>query len=428
MRPNRTLAWCCVVLMLAAAGVAVLRAGVQSPPRDGIATLLRQLERTAGAADGPGILALGAPSISLPSFQEFAKSLTTPTPTRLVLNERDRAPLPKGAQRLIVEVFSEHGIEGRLGTWRVDVQPGATAADPWQIAAVTRLSIVTGLYRLALNATKQYDIHNLTVHAPDLVIEMASGRAFVAETADGPTALVLLGRGRMQFTPPDPAERTQVKIFSGAEALTADIDAAFLRLNPGDFESRVDGGALRPSAVNVADLRAASVIFNAHVGESLQVDLSDLSRDRWSLLPSGGDFIGELHSKKYGTLTYTRSTSEAEDITLFDRKQRHNISVYASPEKLAERGRSYSEDSSQDYDVLAYDIDAEFTPERGTIDGKAKITLKMLAENASLSFHLADTLAVRGIYSPEYRPIAPPARRRPEHGDCEPAGGVDARH
>jgi hypothetical protein len=402
MRPYRSVALCCAVLTLAAAGVGVLRAAVQPPPRDGIATLLRQLERTAAAADGQGILALGAPSISRPIFQEFAKSLTTPSPTRLVLNERDRAALENGAQRLIVEVFSEHGIEGRLGTWRVDVQPGATAADPWQIAAVTRLSIVTGLYRLALTANKQYDIHNLTVHAPDLAIEMASGRAFVAETADGPTALVLLGRGRMQFTPQDPAERTQVKIFGGAETLAADIDAAFLRINPGDFASRVDAGALRPSAVNLADLRAASVIFNAHVGDSLQVDLSDLSRDRWSLLPSAGDFIGELHAKKYGTLTYTRSTSDAEDITLFDRKQRHNISVYASPEKLAQRGRSFSEDSSQDYDVLAYDIDAEFTPERGTIDGKAKITLKMLSENASLSFHLADTLAVRGIYSPEY--------------------------
>ena len=195
---------------------------------------------------------------------------------------------------------------------------------------------------------------------------MTSGRAFVAETADGPTALVLLGHGRMQFTPPDPAERTQVKIFGGAETLAVNIDTAFLRLNPGDFASRVDAGALRPSAVNPADLRTASAIFNAHIGESLQVDLSDLSRDRWSLLPSSGDVIGELHTKKFGTLTYTRSGSDAEDITLFDRKQRHNISVYASAEKLAERGRSYSEDSSQDYDVLTYDIDAEFTPERGT--------------------------------------------------------------
>ena len=64
------------------------------------------------------------------------------------------------------------------------------------IAAVSRLSIITGLYRLSLDADKQYDIHDLTVRGPDLTLEMASGTAFVASTPDGPTAVVLLGRGR----------------------------------------------------------------------------------------------------------------------------------------------------------------------------------------------------------------------------------------
>jgi Peptidase family M1 domain len=376
-------------------------AAAQTPPRDGVAALLRRLEQAATAADAKAILALGDPAISRPSFEEFANTLTTPAPTRLVLNERDRAPLDVG-QRLIVEVFSESGIEGRLGTWRVDVRPGAGATDPWRIAAVSRLSIISGLYRLSLNPDKQFDIHNLTVHAPDLAIEMASGRAFVAETPDGATALVLLGRGRMKFSPPDPAERTQVRIFSGQETLVADIDMAFMRLSPDEFTSRVEAGSLRAAPVVAADLRAATTVFNDHIGRTLQVDLSDLSRERWSLLPSPGDFIGELRTRKFGTLTYTRSASEAEDITLFDRKKGHNISVYASAEKLARRGRFYSEDDHLDYDVLSYDIDAEFTPDRGTIEGNARIRLKILSDNSSLTFRLADSVVVRGIYSPAF--------------------------
>ncbi|HMF61528.1 MAG TPA: M1 family aminopeptidase, partial [Vicinamibacterales bacterium] len=374
----------------------------QPAPRDGVAALLRSVEQAAAAANGRAILALGDPSISRPSFEDFAYTLTNPAPTRLVLNERDRAPLPGRAQRLIVEIFSESGIEGRLGTWRVDVQPGAAPSDPWRIAAVGRLSIITGLYRLSLNASKQYDIHNLTVHAPDLTIEMTSGRAFVAESPDGPTALVLLGRGRMRFTPPDAAERIQVKVFGGAESLVADIDMAFLRLSPAEFASHVTGGALRLQPVVPGDLRDATTVFNDHIGRTLQVDLSDISRDRWSLLPSPGDFIGELHTRKFGTLTYTRSASEAEDITLFDRKERHNISVYASAEKLAERGRFYSEDDQLDYDILSYEVDAEFTPDRGTMDGNTRIRLKMLTESSSLTFRLADSLVVRGVYSPAF--------------------------
>ncbi|MDQ3211700.1 MAG: hypothetical protein M3Q85_03425 [Acidobacteriota bacterium] len=393
----------CAAVFLALSLELPVRAGAvepQTPAPDGVRILVGRLEEAAAAASTEGILALGDPGISRPSFEDFAYALTTPAPTRLVLNERDRVPMDDGGHRLIVEVFTEYGIEGRLGTWRLDVRGGAT--EPWRIAAVVRLSVITGLYRLSLNPGKQYDIQNLVVHAPDLVIEMASGRAFVAETGEGPAALVLLGRGRIHFSPADPAERTQVKIFSGDESLAADIDMAFLRLHPGEFASRVNAGALTARPVLPGDLRAATSIFNEHVGRALQVDLTDLSRDRWSLLPSPGDFIGELRTRKFGTLTYTRSRNEPEDITLFDRKQRHNISVYASAEKLAERGRFYSESDDADYDVVSYDIDAEFTPERGTMIGNATIRVRVSRGLSSLSFRLADSLAVRGVYSPAF--------------------------
>lgn len=389
-------ALCFCLAFCAASG----RGAAQAPERDGVGPLLRSLEQAAGAGDLRGVLALGEAAISRPSFEDFAATLTIPTATRLVINERDRIPLAGGGQQLIIEVFAEYHTEGRLGTWRVDVHPGAAAADPWRIAAVGRLSIISGLYRLSLSTDRQYDVHDLTVHAEDLTVEMPSGRAFVAEVPDGPTALVLIGRGRMRFTPPDSAERTQVRIFSGNEALVTDIDMAFLRLNPADFGSRVETGALRPRSVAANDLRSATALFNDYVGRTLQVDLGDLSRERWSLLPSAGDFVAELRTRRFGTLTYTRSTSEAEDITLFDRKARHNISVYASAAKLAARGRFYSEDEQLDFDIEDYQIDAEFVPDRGTVTGNARIRLRIARDSvSSLTFRLADSLVVRGVYS-----------------------------
>ena len=65
---------------------------------------------------------------------------------------------------------------------------------------------------------------------------MPSGSAFVAETAEGPTAVVLLGRGRMRFAPSDAAERTQVRIFSGERRSSpTEFDAAFIRVRPAEF-------------------------------------------------------------------------------------------------------------------------------------------------------------------------------------------------
>ena len=400
--PVRLLTAISCVVCLAQLPVSTVQPPVVQPV-DGVTTLLRALQQAAGAGDRAGILALGDAEISRPSFEDFAATLTAPPPTRVVVTERDRAPRDAGMLRLVVEIFTERGIEGRLGTWRVDVRPGNTAVEPWKITLVSRLSVVTGLYRLALDTATEYDISNLVVRAPDLAIDMPSGRAFIASTPDGPTAMVLLGRARMTFSPPDRAERTQIHILSGRDELVEEIDMAFLRFSPYQYGSVVDKNALKARAVDPSDARTAVGLFNDLAPRSLQVDLSDISRDRWSLTPGLTDVIAELRTKRFGFITYARSTNEPEDINVFDRKRHRNISIYTSAAKLEQRGRFYSEDERLDYDVLAYDIDVQVTPERSVIDGDARLKLRILAEGtSSLTLKLADTVNIRGVYSPDF--------------------------
>ena len=102
-------------------------------------------------------------------------------------------------------------------------------------AGVTRLANVTGLHRLTLTPDTQFEVRNLTVEATDLTLRMASGKAFVAETREGVTTVVLLGRGEMQFAPPDAAEQSQLQIFCGDEALRTSFETAFVRVRPSEF-------------------------------------------------------------------------------------------------------------------------------------------------------------------------------------------------
>ncbi|HKB09392.1 MAG TPA: M1 family aminopeptidase, partial [Vicinamibacterales bacterium] len=123
----------------------------------------------------------------------------------------------------------------------------------------------------------------------------------------------------------------------------------------------------------------------------------------WSLLPGQGDFVAEMRTRKHDTLTYARSSAEAEDITLFDRKRHHNISLYASRQKLATRGRFYNEDDLVDYDVLHYDIDVAASPDRQWIDGKTTLRIKVRSYVlGTLTLRLADPLTVQSIVSYEY--------------------------
>lgn len=372
----------------------------QSARPDRFAGLVSALERAAVAGDGAAIRALGTDASSAGAL---AAALSAPVPSRLVIRERDRTELTPGRHRLLLEVLWERGLEGQLGTWVVDVVDDAGAP---RVASATRVTHVTGLYRLALDGAKQYDVRNLTVVAPDLALHMKSGSAFVAETPEGVTAVVLLGAGRMRFSPPLPAERTQVRIFTKSarsDVLDTPFEAVFIRVRPEDFRDRFAGAALVPREVSPRDLQRATQVFNDYVGRTLQINLSDLSADRWSITPQPGDFIAEVRTLNFGSLTYTRSRNDAEDITLFDRRRRRNISVYASPEKLATRGRFFSEDDLVDYDVLDYDLDVIITPERAAIQGNARLKLKVrAAATTTLNLRLQENLVVSGVYSPDY--------------------------
>ena len=186
-----------LVLALACLSVAASARAQPSPP-DAIEKLVARLEQVLQSGDRNALLALTVKDTDASTLDEFVEAAGE-KPTRVVIKERDRMTLEDKRRQLLIEVFVERGIEGKLSTWRVDLRPPAPKADPndWRIEGVEAISNVAGLYRLSLNATRQYDVRNLVVNGTDVTLEMPTGMAFVAEIPDGPTAIVLLGRGRV---------------------------------------------------------------------------------------------------------------------------------------------------------------------------------------------------------------------------------------
>jgi hypothetical protein len=368
---------------------------------DDLSRLVLAIEAAIRAGDHAALRALARPDLNAGRLSDFAVSLADTASPEATVKERDRTPLANGGQRLLLEVLTVSAGEGRVSTWRVDAVPGAAGA-AWKIADVERVTQINGLYRLALDTTVEWNVRDAVITAPDLTLTLASGYAFAARIAEGTTAMVFVGRGSVAFTPAPEAERNQVRIFSGSESLRTGFGALFIRLAPGEFAARVREQALRPQAADPAHLRRAQQVFDAQLPNSFQIDLNDLSTAQWSLVPASGDFVAEIATRKYGALTYARSGSEPEDISFFDRRRRRNIAVYASPERLATRGRFFSEDDQVDYDVTNYRIEASFSPERLWLDGTA--TLSVHARKAlagTMMLHLAEPLVVRSITSPQ---------------------------
>jgi Peptidase family M1 domain len=378
-------------------------------PADGVTALLRRFEQVVQNADAAAHQSLLADSADRARSADFASTELLPGATRVVIQERDRQPLagtlPDNGYRLMVDAFAEYSGRARIATWLLDVKrvgaPGS--AQEWALAGEERVSSVENLYRLSLTTTRQFTAHDLKISVEDLDLLLPDGSVFLVEIDQGVTGFILLGNGTLRFRPTPETEQGQVRIFCGSETLEARFDALFLRVNPGDVESLVDPARLQPRPVDARQLRRAQDTFRTESPKSFVLDLGDLSRDAWSLLPGAGDFLAEIHTRRFDTLTYARSGSEAEDISLFDRRRHRNIAIYASKQRMAARGRSYNEDDSVDYDILDYDLDVVVTPERQFIEGRARVTLKARSYMlGTLTMKLADSLTVQSIVSSEY--------------------------
>ena len=329
--------------------------------------------------------------------------------TRAVIQERVRGPLagtlPGDGYSIVVDAFEEFGDRARVSTWWLELtrDRDAPAGAEWRIADQGRLSSVEDLYRLSLNPARQFTARNLEFRDEDLKLTLPDGSVFVADTDQGTTALVLVGRGDMSFHPAPETEKSQVRIFSGVDGIETRFDAAYLRVNPGDFDRLIESRQLVSRPVDQSDFRAADRIFREDFSKSFSLELGDLSRDTWSLLPRPGDLVAEIHTRRFNTLTYSRSRSVREDISLFDRSNRKTIALYSSPVNERPDLPLGSEDDEADFRVWHYDIDVSATPDRRWIEGRARLSIRVGASPInSLTLRLAEPLVVQSVVSEEY--------------------------
>ena len=130
-------------------------------------------------------------------------------------------------------------------------------------------------------------------------------------------------------------------------------------------------------------MRRATEVFEDYVGQTLQLDLDRSEPRALVARPAAGRPdrrdpdapARQPHLRAVVARTPRTSRSSTGE-------RRRNIAVYASQQKLATRGPFYSEDELVDYDVLRYDIDAAFAPDRLWVDGNARIKLKMRSPSA----------------------------------------------
>lgn len=371
----------------------------QTPAADPVAPLLASVQAALTTNNIAAFRSLHAPELALGDRTAFELLMFSADVTSAVLRERDREVVD-GKARVLVEMLVDRHGAGQIATWQFTVT--GTPATGARIAGLRQVSSISGLHRLELDTTTAFAVNNLSFTATDFRLTMPSGTAFVAKTADGITAIVLKGRGLVAFEPSDPIERHQLFRFAKTETLSEPIDAAYLRINPDEYRTRIADGSLTPIAATSGDIGRARAIFDQWADRSYNLALGDLSKERWTLMPPPGDALADFQSKRFKWLTYSRAGNQNEDVSLFDRDAKKNISIYASPAKIATRGRFYNEDDDRAYDVEHYELNVKFAPDRSQISGTATVRLRLLRHEAdTITLKLAESLNVTSLTTPD---------------------------
>jgi len=400
-----------LLLVACLTAVAAPAAAQERTGADPVSALLARLEQMLVRGDSSQFAGLFGEGVAPAGIRRYEIDLFLAGAVTAVVRERDRAPLenvpPGEGYRLVVEFFVATPGRARILTAGMDVRrpPNGPPAS-WRIVMLEGLNSIDGLYKLRLETGRPLAAKGFKVTSEDLVISLDEGTLFPVMSDEGVTGLVLVGRGDMQFAPTPTAERGQLRIFSGRETLNAAFETAYIRLNPSDYRQQVVPLQLPPATIDERVTRRAQSVFERAAPRSFNVDLRDLSADDWYLLPPSKDFVAEVDTRRHDTLTFTRSSAQAEDVSLFQRDGKKTIALYASAAKVAARGRFYSDDAFRDYDVQDFNIDVSIQPERQFIQGRARLAMRVRSTSmASVTLRFAEALQVRSVVSVEYGPL-----------------------
>ena len=172
---------CALVILLPS--VAAAQQSTPAIEPDGVTQLILALDKATETGDAEAMRALIAPEVRAALVAEFVQGLTFPKATQSAVKERDRAATANGGIRLLIETFTDRNGEGRVSSWRLDTQPG-TAGGPWTIVGIERLTVVNGLFRLALDTTTEYEVRNLVVSAPNREVTISTTTSLNDGTSD----------------------------------------------------------------------------------------------------------------------------------------------------------------------------------------------------------------------------------------------------
>lgn len=280
-----------------------------------------------------------------------------------------RADTPASA-RAFIQAYFENDYAALIEAWTLSLERRGEA---W---AVVRLEITgnpTRLFKIHIPGERAVRARRVEVTHADIRFVFEDAAVFYDNIPDLDTALVVVGRGRVAFTPGDANEKHQLELLYKRDRIEDEIESLFIRCSSSFFGSRVridveEGGA----AVSTAERDKAAAVFSRNYPRAFTIE-SSIDGSRLSFMPQGDEVGLGFKARKAGEMAYIFSPFADDEVSLYDHGKERIVCLYTPEAPSDPPLRRMVLSFEEKFDVTAYSLDLSYSPSNTYLSARARI-------------------------------------------------------
>jgi hypothetical protein len=299
--------------------------------------------------------------------------------------------------KIFLQALFQNSFSVMIENWRLSL---VQADGRWMVSKKDMVGSVSTLYKIKIPSERVERVKSIEIEHVDAKLIFKDALVFFDNIPEMETALLIVGKGHVTFTPSDPEERHQLDLIYKKTSLEDELSYAYLRFSDYFFQNniRIEKGKDDRQLSDLQKNNAYS-LFSRHYPNSFTVEYS-LNKELYSTLPRGEEVAIDFNGKKYGNLTYIYTPFSNEEIHLYRWKDERIINLY-SPFVKDEKKRMFVTFGEMS-DVTNYNIDIDFNPTQSFLSGKAEIEIAPKVDSLErVKLKLNSKLEILHIYDQE---------------------------
>lgn len=298
--------------------------------------------------------------------------------------------------RLYFQVLLYNQYQAMIEIWQLSCRKREEGLKILERKVTNRLS---NLYYLRFPGLGSKLARNVSVEQRDIRITFSEAEIFYDNLPDIDTAVIIIGKGKVLFSPSDEIERNQLMRRFKKPYLDKDVEYVYIRAADFFFRNNLQYEEVE----SLTQKKQAEVLFNKiysifsrNYPRSFTVE-SSLTGELLTFLPHSEETVMEIKTLKGGEFTYIYSPFAEEEISFFDRSRNILLNSY-SPQSDEPGLKRMFVRFGERFEIKHYDLEVSYAPENNMMAARAAIKIQAVSESLeSLQLRLNPALKILKI-------------------------------